>query len=161
MAAANQPRRFPDPGRSVHRLHEGDRQEVHALPPGERLELVRHEQEAVIHPEMRDAGKTRLRKKVEQLLARADVARHVERADIEHRPAEAADSGKIEYLPDGSISIPIFEEEIVVTKRMIVRERVIVRKQERTERVVVPVELQRERLEINPDPHVADRIKRD
>lgn len=159
MATANQHRRFPDPGRSARKFHDGDRQEVHELPPGDHVELVRREEEAAIHPEVRDAGKARLRKRVEQLLARADIVQRVENAEIEHRPAEAGDSGEVEHLADGSISIPIFEEEIVVTKRMIVRERVVIRKRERTERVVVPVELQRERLEIDADPQVADRIK--
>jgi len=45
-------------------------------------------------------------------------------------PATAGDydSGEIEYLDDGSVSIPIIDEELVVYKRLVVRERVIVRK---------------------------------
>ncbi|HEX6032654.1 MAG TPA: DUF2382 domain-containing protein [Tepidiformaceae bacterium] len=161
MAGASHPARFPDPGRSFRKLRKGDKQERHDLPAGESVELVRHEQEAAIQPELRDAGKMRLRKRVEQVLAQASLGRHVEQSDIEHLPANAMDSGQVEYLPDGSISIPIFEEEIVVTKRMVVRERVVVRKDKRTERVVVPVELQRERLEIEADPGLKGRIKRE
>ena len=32
-----------------------------------------------------------------------------------------ADSGEVETLPDGSISIPVFEEQLVITKRLVVR----------------------------------------
>ena len=62
------------------------------------------------------------------------------------------DSGEIEYLDDGSISIPIIEEELVVMKRLVVRERVIVRKETEVERRRIDVELRRERLEyVEPD----------
>jgi stress response protein YsnF len=57
------------------------------------------------------------------------------------------DSGEIETLPDGSISIPVLEEELVVTKRVIVRERIIVRRNVVTERRRIDAELRRERVE--------------
>jgi uncharacterized protein (TIGR02271 family) len=123
------------------------------------VELVRREEEAVVTTTPREAGAVRLRKRVDRLLARADVSRRVESAMVERRPAAAGDSGQVETLADGSISIPIFEEEIVVTKRMVVKERLIVRKERRSEQVTVPVELKRERVEIEADVAVKDRIK--
>lgn len=66
-------------------------------------------------------------------------------------PAEEYDSGEIETLPDGSISIPILEEELVVTKRLVVKERIIVRKDTVTETRRVDAELRKERLEIEGD----------
>ena len=151
--------RFPDPGRAAHRLGPDDVRELHGL-SGEPLELVRREEEAIITPTPREAGAVRLRKRVDRLLARADISRQLENAMVERKPAEAGDSGQVETLEDGSISIPIFEEEIVVTKRMVVRERLIVRKERRTEHVTVPVELKRERVEIEADPAVRDRVKK-
>lgn len=66
-------------------------------------------------------------------------------------PASAADdaydSGEVEHLPDGSISIPIIEEELIVTKRLIVRERIIVRKDTIVETRRIETELRRERVE--------------
>ena len=47
------------------------------------------------------------------------------------------DSGEIEYLDDGGISVPLIEEELVVLKRKVVRERVIVRKNAQTENIEV------------------------
>lgn len=57
------------------------------------------------------------------------------------------DSGEIEYLDDGSVSIPIIDEELVVYKRLVVRERVIVRKDAEIEHRRIETELRRERLE--------------
>jgi uncharacterized protein (TIGR02271 family) len=61
--------------------------------------------------------------------------------------SHAYDSGEIEYLPDGSVSIPIIEEELVVYKRLVVRERVIVRKEQDIRHERIEAELRRERLE--------------
>lgn len=47
----------------------------------------------------------------------------------ERAPIGEDDSGEIETLPDGSLSIPLYEEELVVTNRTILRERIIVRKE--------------------------------
>ena len=63
-------------------------------------------------------------------------------------PDAEADSGLVETLPDGSLSIPVFEEQLVITKRLVVRERVIVRKHTVYEEQVVSADLRRERLEV-------------
>ena len=101
-------------------------------------------------------GAARVRKKVdlERLTSRVD--RLVEQAETERVEVTdaAADSGEVETLPDGSLSIPVFEEEIVVTKRMVVRERVIVRKTTVTEQHEITADLRRERIEIDADPGV-------
>jgi hypothetical protein len=46
------------------------------------------------------------------------VPRGTEEADVERTDVSANDSGKVETLPDGSISVPVLEEELVVTKRL-------------------------------------------
>ena len=63
-------------------------------------------------------------------------------------PEALYDSGEIEYSEDGTISIPVLEEELVVTKRVVVRERIIVRRGVETIRQRVDAELRRERVEI-------------
>ncbi len=72
----------------------------------------------------------------------------------ERVPIGEGDSGEIETLPDGSLSIPLYEEELVVTKRTILRERIIVRKEiaARTQRV--EAQLRREQVEIEADDEV-------
>ena len=87
-------------------------------------------------------------KRVESEHVTQDVPRKVEHANVErHEPAEG-DSGELEILPDGSISIPVLEEELVVTKRTVVRERLVIRKQVVTETQRVEAELRRERIDV-------------
>jgi stress response protein YsnF len=80
--------------------------------------------------------------------------RDVEEMEMEHIDPNEEDSGEIETLPDGSLSIPILEEELVITKRVVVRERIIIRKQIQKEQVLVEADLRRERVSIVADPEV-------
>lgn len=100
---------------------------------------------------MESAGTVRFEKSIESEGGIAYVPRSVEDAEVEHVAPESGDSGQIETLEDGSLSIPILEEELVVTKRIVVRERVIVRKRVSTTEEPVRAELRRERLEVEAD----------
>ena len=65
--------------------------------------------------------------------------------------AQADRDGEPEPAGDGSISIPILEEELAVTKRTVVGERIVIRKRMVTERETVEAELRRERVEVDVD----------
>jgi len=97
-----------------------------------------------------EVGSARAVKHVDVEQATARVERGTEQAEMERAAVDDvdADSGEVETLPDGSISIPVFEEQLVVTKRLVVRERVILRKHTVNEEQVVSAELRRERLEV-------------
>ena len=82
------------------------------------------------------------------------LPRDVEDVEMEHIAPEEEDSGEIETPPDGSLSIPILEEELVITKRIVVRERIIIRKRIQKEQVLVEADLRRERVSIAADPEV-------
>ena len=62
--------------------------------------------------------------------------------------AGEGDSGKVETLPDGSLSIPVLEERLVVTKRTYVRERIIVSKEAVTETEHIEDVLRKEQVEV-------------
>jgi len=100
------------------------------------------------------SGAVRARKEVDVEQVRRSVERGVEHADVDRTPALAGDSGKVETLPDGSMSIPVFEEQLVVEKRLVVRERIIVRKHTVFEEHVVEADLRRERLEVETEGDV-------
>ena len=119
--------------------------------PPERVELIRHEDELGIGTEIATVGRIRAEKRVEVEHVAQDVPRTFEQAEVERVPAEEGDSGQIETLPDGSISIPVLEEELVVTKRTVVRERIVIRKELVTEHERVEAELRRERVEVEED----------
>ena len=116
--------------------------------------LVAHEDELAVGTAETTVGSVRARKRVESERVEEVVPRSIEYGDFERAPAAPGDSGEIETLPDGSVSVPIFEEELVVTKRLVVRERAIIRKHTVTEMQTVEAELRKERLEIEADPGV-------
>jgi uncharacterized protein (TIGR02271 family) len=116
--------------------------------------IVRHEEAASVDKGWRGLGFLRARKRAETLEVREELPLDFEQLVEERVPVDEGDSGEIETLPDGSLSIPLYEEELLVTKRTVLRERVIVRKHiaSRTERV--EAELRREQVEIDADDEV-------
>ena len=58
-------------------------------------------------------------------------------------------------MPDGSVSVPVFEEEIVITKRLVVRERIVIRKTTTSEVQRVEEEVRKERVEVEVDEEVS------
>jgi uncharacterized protein (TIGR02271 family) len=112
-------------------------------------ELIRHEEELRIGVQEIETGTVRARKEVTTEAVSTPVTRQVEEYDHLDRVAPVeGDSGQIETLEDGSISIPILEEELVITKRLVVRERVILRKRVTTEQQLVEAELRREHISV-------------
>ena len=113
--------------------------------------LVRHEEEAHVDKRWQRTGYARVRREVEQETVRAEYPRERDELNLERVPAGENDSGKIETLPDGSISVPLFEEELVVTKLKVLRERVIIRKDTVTDWETVEAELRREHISFDTD----------
>jgi uncharacterized protein (TIGR02271 family) len=123
-------------------------------PLGDRsADVTVSEERLSVGTEREQAGSARAVKHVDVEQAEARVERGTEHADLERSVVDDvdADSGEVETLPDGSISIPVFEEQLVITKRLVVRERVIVRKHTVYEEQVVTADLRRERLEVEAD----------
>jgi uncharacterized protein (TIGR02271 family) len=121
--------------------------------------LVRHEEEARVSKRWEGVGYARVRREVEQGTIRADYPRERDELSLERIPAAENDSGKIETLPDGSISVPLFEEELIVTKRTVLRERVIIRKDIVTDWETVEAELRREHISFDTDDLPQGSIK--
>ena len=116
-------------------------------------EVVRSEEQLRVGTVTEQAGAVRAVKHVDVENVSTRVERGTEHAELERSPVDdtGADSGEVETLPDGSLSIPVFEEQIVITKRLVVRERVILRKHTVYEEQVVSADLRRERLEVEAD----------
>lgn len=120
--------------------------------------VIRSEEELRLATVSKEAGTVGVRKVVDTNWAHTVVPVGVEHADFEREPPGEADSGEVEVLADGSISIPVFEEELVIEKRLVVRERVIVRKHTVGEDRRVEAELRRERAEVEVDEEIAGRV---
>ena len=114
----------------------------------EEASVVRHEEELELGTREYEAGTVRARKRIETEQVERVEPRAVEYGDLERAAPEDTDSGEIETLEDGSISIPLFEERLVVRKELFVRERVILRKRTVTEEHRIEAELRKERIEV-------------
>jgi uncharacterized protein (TIGR02271 family) len=119
----------------------------YGLPP----QVTRYEEALQVGTGTEAVGNVHVRKQVDTSTVEENVPREIEEAGLERVPVEGEDSGLVETLADGSVSIPVFEEQLVVTKRLVVRERVIVRKETRIEQDTVTTEIRRERVEIEAD----------
>lgn len=122
------------------------------------MKVTRSEEELRVAARSDEVGRVRARKIVSHERVEQIVPRGVEHAEVERVKVEGDDSGQVETLPDGSVSIPVFEEQLVVDKRLIVRERVIVRKHTVYEEHRVEADLRRERLEVVPETDVQARV---
>ena len=117
---------------------------------GEDATVVRHEEELEVGTQTVEYGAVRARKHVEETHVGEDVDRQIEYVDdVEHVSAADGDSGEVETLPDGSVSVPVFEERLVIQKQLVVRERVIIRKRTVTEQERVEADLRREHVEVD------------
>jgi uncharacterized protein (TIGR02271 family) len=119
--------------------------------------LTRHEERLNVTKDIEEIGSLRLRKHVESGEIDAHVPRGMEHAQIHHAPAGETDSGEIETLPDGSISVPVFEEELVISRRLIVRERIVITKQTVYQPEHITEEVRRERIEVEEVGPVAEQ----
>jgi uncharacterized protein (TIGR02271 family) len=113
--------------------------------------LILHEERARIETTPEYAGSLHARREVVRERVRADYPRRRERLATDRVPVSEEDSGKIETLPDGSISIPLFEEKLVVTRQTVLRERVIIRKERVTDWQTVEADLRKERVRFDTE----------
>ena len=125
---------------------------------GDDLTVVRHEERLVAGAVEREAGKVRIRKELEQVDYDELIPYAVEHAEVERVPPNADDSGHIETLPDGTVSIPVLEEQLVIQKRLVVTERLLVRKVVETRQQRVTADLTREVVSVDVDETVEDRV---
>ena len=114
--------------------------------------VVRHEDDLQVRSRVSEIGTLRAHKHVESYAEHRSVQRTVEHFDdVERVAADADDSGEIEMLPDGGVSIPVIEEEVVVGKQTVIRERVVIRKEAELDRYRVAARLRRERVDLDSD----------
>jgi uncharacterized protein (TIGR02271 family) len=137
-----------------------ERRDLATPPPSpDEAVVIRHEEELTgVDRLWRGLGVLRARTRIETLRVDEVLPREVEDVALERVPAGHDDSGKIETLPDGTISIPVYEEQLVITKRIVLRERILIRKQLVTERERVRADLRKEYVELEADKTVRDRV---
>jgi uncharacterized protein (TIGR02271 family) len=115
---------------------------------GGEAELVLHEERLDLDRRLRAAGVVRA--SVEQTVDHhvEQVPVTVEVVAVEHRPPLDDDDGQVHTEADGSVSVPVLAEEVVVTTRWVVRERVVLRKARVTETREVAADLRSEHVRV-------------
>jgi uncharacterized protein (TIGR02271 family) len=120
--------------------------------------VVRSEERLHVGSVLQDVGRVLARKLVGTRRDTQEVERSVEEVELDRTPAEPGDTGEVITLPDGSLSIPVFEEQVVVEKRLVVRERVVLRKYAVAHTEQVEADVRVEHVEVVAEPQVSDRV---
>ena len=120
--------------------------------------VVRSEEQLHVGSVLQDVGRVFARKLVRSRRDSQEVERSVEEVALDRAPAEPGDSGEVITLPDGSLSIPVFEEQIVVEKRLVVKERVVLRKYAVAHTEQVEADVRVEHVEVVAEASVSDRV---
>ena len=122
------------------------------LDPGEERVIELREEELVANKQLRDVGEVVVRTEVDTVPGRLEVEALREEVEVEHESVGEAVSERQEPSEqDGVLVIPVYEEQLVVTKRLILRERLRVRRIRTTDRQLFEERLRRDRLVIE-DP---------
>ena len=121
---------------------------------GKAVETTLSQESATFGTVTEEVGRVRASKHIDLDRVESRETRGVEHADFERLAPEDGDTGEVIELPDGSISIPVFEEQLIVTKQLVVRERVIVRKHTVYEEHQISADLRSERLELTTEGNV-------
>jgi len=121
-----------------------------AARPAETLSL--REERLVAHKTMEQVGEAVVRTEVEELPGRLEVEALREEVQVEHVPLGQVVSERREpWEEDGVLIVPVYEEQLVVTKRLVLREQIRVRRVRTAERQLFEETLRRERAIVD-DP---------
>jgi len=114
------------------------------------LEL--REERLVAHKELQQVGEVEVRTVVDQVPGRLEVDAYSEEVVIEHVPVgQVVDERVDPWEERGDLVIPVYEEQMVVVKRLMLKEEIHIRRVGTTERRLIEETLRRERLVVD-DP---------
>jgi uncharacterized protein (TIGR02271 family) len=114
---------------------------------GGEARLTLSEEELQIGKRTVSAGEVRVEKHVETELVRETVPVMREDVTVERRPL--APGAGLEPRVEGDVTyIPIVEEEVVITKRLVAREELVITKRQVVQDQVIETELRRERAHV-------------
>jgi len=118
------------------------------------LEL--REEQLVPHKEVREVGEVRIRTEVEEVPARAEAEVSREQLRLQHIPVNEAVQDRVApWEEDGAFMVPVYEEQLVLTKQLVLREYLRVERVPTTERRQFEEMVRRERLVVDDPDHAA------
>jgi uncharacterized protein (TIGR02271 family) len=116
---------------------------------GDEERLTRSEEELAIGKRRVPAGAMSIRKRVETQHVSQPVSTTHEEVTVERRPVSEAGSAARGDIAEGEIRIPVYEDEIVVDKRRVLKEELVVKKREVEDTQTVETDLRKERVDVD------------
>jgi uncharacterized protein (TIGR02271 family) len=117
------------------------------------LRVQRSEEELRAGVREREAGRVNVRKSVRTEREMVRVPKRREEVEIERVPVEGeareASRATEADIGEDEVVLQVFEEEIVVTKRVVLKEEIRLRKRVAWDEEVVEVDLRKEEVEVN------------
>ncbi|HEV7216199.1 MAG TPA: YsnF/AvaK domain-containing protein [Chloroflexota bacterium] len=111
-----------------------------------------HEERLVPHKDLRTVGEVEVRTTIEEFPGRLTVDALREEVEIEHVPVgEAVKERVAPWDEDGVLVVPVYEEQLIVVKRLVMREQLRIRRVETSETRLFEDTLRRERVVVD-DP---------
>lgn len=127
-------------------------------PTNETRTLELREERLVAHKQLEEVGEVVVRTEVEQIPGRLEVDAYREQVDIEHEPVNRVVREREDpWEEDDGIVVPVYEEQLVVVKRLVLKEYLRIRRVGTTERQLFEDTIRRDRV-IVEDPHGIDRV---
>jgi uncharacterized protein (TIGR02271 family) len=150
LGADQRPEAHLEPTARVDWLAEDDRPPAEPAAWEQTVEL--RQEELVAHKELREVGDVEVRKEIEEVPGRLEVESYREEIEVEHVPVGRIVSERVEpWEEDGVMIVPVYEEQLVVTKRLVLREQLRVRRVGTVETQLFEDTLRRERVVVD-DP---------
>ena len=110
--------------------------------------MQRSEEEVRVETRGREAGAVKVRKSVRTEREQVRVPKRREQVDIERVPGEGREAPGAKIGEDDEVVVQVFEEEVVVSKRIVLKEEIRLRKKVVEEEEVVEVDLRKEEVNI-------------
>lgn len=138
-------------------IYNDDRLDAPGRDDAEAKRVTRSEEELDIDKRPQYAGEVTVDKHVETRHVDEDVPTRHEEVVVERRPATGMDASP--RIDSEEVRIPVTEEELVVEKRAVPKEEIVVRKQDRVENEHVEADLRREQVDIHREGDVDVRTE--
>ncbi len=112
------------------------------------LQVQRSEEELRVDTRKREAGRMNVRKKVRTEREQVRVPKRREEVTVDRVPGEDREVSEAEIGDEEEIVVQVFEEEVVVSKRVVLKEEIRIRKKVVVEEEVIEVDLRKEEVDI-------------
>ncbi len=112
------------------------------------LRVQRNEEELRAGTRGHEAGAVKVRKSVRTEREQVRVPKMREEVDIERVPGEGREAPGAEIGGDDEVVVQVFEEEVVISKRIVLKEEIRLRKKVVEDEEVVEVDLRKEEVDI-------------